>query len=36
LEGPHLSRADAEALLPKLRAIAGNTGIVVAFDPLKH
>ncbi len=36
LEGPHLNRADAEALLPQLRAIAGNTGIVVAFDPLKH
>lgn len=36
LEGPHLEKAEADALLPKLRAIAGNTGIVVAFDPLKH
>jgi DedD protein len=36
LEGPHLEKADAEARLLKLRAIAGNSGIVVAFDPLKH
>ncbi len=36
LEGPHLEKAQAEAALPKLRTLAGNNGIVVAFDPLKH
>jgi DedD protein len=36
LEGPHLNRSEAEALLPKLRSLSGNTGMVVAFDPVKH